>query len=172
MCADIVFISLGLAGVAALREVSPEFYWALRLGSLAYVIFLASKMWRRPPPTEEEELEVAERPTSGLLGNLQFTLFAFLTTISNPKGLLFVFGIFPSFIPAEGDFTWGYAGILIATFMTLSVTVAGTWGLLASFALGGLAKWPHLGKLSAILILAAVGWVWLPDVMGLWPESP
>ena len=161
VCADLIFISLALIGVAALQEISPTLYWALRLGSLIYVGYLVYKLWTSTPGEAKAEPEV--RP--GALGRLQFTAFAFLTTITNPKGLLFVFGIFPNFITLDGSFDQAYAAILILTFMTLSMTVSGTWGLLASFALSGLARWRHLGKLSATMIVIAVAWVWLGPIL-------
>ena len=183
MCADIVFISLGLAGVAALREVSPQLYWVLRLGSLAYVAYLAFKLWHRTPepsapastdpePSEPEPSQIQTtaaadgRARGGLFRHGHLTIFAFLTTITNPKGLLFVFGIFPNFVPTDEPFAIIYAGTLIVTFMSMSLIVVSTWGLLASYLLGGLAKWPHLGKLSAIMIILAVAWVWLAEFLG------
>jgi len=158
VAADLIFITLGLAGVAALQEVAPRLYWALRFGSLLYVAYLAYKLWTSKPADAESGAAVQ---AAGRLGRLQFTGFAFLTTISNPKGLLFVFGVFPNFIVDDGSFDVSYAAILIATFLTLSLTVSGTWGLLAGFAFADLAKWRHLGKLSAVMIVLAVAWVWM-----------
>lgn len=165
VCADIIFISLALVGVAALQEVSPTLYWALRLGSLAYVAYLVVKLWQSTPAKAGAGPEMDDLAGGGVVGNLRFTLFAFLTTITNPKGLLFVFGIFPQFIPEGCPLSWAHGATLILTFMSLSLLVSGTWGFFGSFALRGLAQWPHLGKLSATMILIAVGWIWLAPVL-------
>lgn len=161
VCADIIFISLALVGVAALQEISPVLYWSLRIGSLAYVAYLVIKIWHSKPSTAESSSGIESLATGGLIGGLRFSLFAFLTTITNPKGLLFVFSIFPQFIPPDCSFDRTYAAALILTFVFLSLTVSGTWGFFGSYALRGLVNWPHLGKLSATMIVLAVTWVWV-----------
>ena len=154
--ADFCFVALGLGGMAALLHAYPSLEWVLRLISLAYVAFLTVKLWR----SDSSNLNAAQTQPAPSKPGFALTRHAFLTTITNPKGIVFVFGVFPTYMPGPDQSQAAAIAILTLTFLALSATVATTWGLLASTTFARLARWPHLGKLSAMIVALSVAWVW------------
>ncbi len=154
--ADFCFVALGLGGMAALLLTYPSLEWVLRLISLVYVSYLVMRLWQSDSPN----LNAVQAEAAPAKPGFALTRHAFLTTITNPKGIVFVFGVFPTYMPGPEQPQATAIAILTLTFLTLSAAVATTWGLLASTTLAHLARWPHLGKLSALIVALSLAWVW------------
>lgn len=155
--ADLCFIALGLGGMALLVEMFPLALPLFRSFSLIYVCYLVYSLWRSDNLSIQRPENIKGPDKSGFA----LTQHAYFTTITNPKGVVFVLGVFPSYIPEGGGLDLSISLILTLTFVTLSILVAGSWGLLASTALSRFKDWPHVGKLSATMVFASVAWVWL-----------
>ena len=72
-----------LLGEGLLRA-APQLGLALKLLAAAYLVFLAWRLWRQPQPAPDAEPPVGPR-------------HLFITTLLNPKGAVFAFGVFPHF---------------------------------------------------------------------------
>ena len=152
--ADVIFIAVALATSSALFKVSPVIYWVMSIAGLIYVLYLARSLWQAGPThIGDGQPEVARSIGFGLMTK------AFLVTITNPKGFVFVFGIIPSIL-SKDQINPLSSLILILTFLTMSALNASAWGLLANGLLGCLARWPHVGKVSALILLAAIVLAW------------
>jgi leucine efflux protein len=97
---DVVLIVLAGAGLASLLARWPGLLRALHLGGALYLAWLGWGLWRSRPQ------HAAAAGTAGGLAR------AALTTLTNPKPILFFSGFFPLFI-ASGD------GSALASFLAL-----------------------------------------------------
>jgi homoserine/homoserine lactone efflux protein len=147
---DLTALSLSLAGLGALLEVSAAAFSALKWAGAAYLVFLGIKMWRLGVG---RELESTARPRSrlDLLGH------AFAVTALNPKSIIFFVAFFPQFV-VTGQPLWPQLFILGSTFVTLAVINAALYAVLAGSFSGLLAR-PSakraLGRLSGVVLIAA-----------------
>ena len=158
--AEIVFIFLGLGGVAAIIAASPLAFWILRSISLIYVAYLVWHLWvsdlKQGPASDFQP----DQPNQPGLSRWILSRHMFVTTFTNPKGLMLVFGIFPNFVSPSAGFDWQVSLILAGTFMTISALVSSTYGLLSTATFARLAGWRHGGKISACFIVVAVVGAW------------
>lgn len=82
-----LLVTLGLASVLA---ASPTVFRAIQMGGAAYLIFLALSLFRSSGASFTAE--IPKKSSSGLLIRQ-----GVLTSILNPKGLLFYFALLPQF---------------------------------------------------------------------------
>ncbi|WP_175959425.1 LysE family translocator [Burkholderia pyrrocinia] len=111
-------ISLWGFFVAAFAATRPWLYDALKLGSSAYIFYLALLLWKSPHFDEMQLSPIGFRDM-------------FVATTLNPKSLLFATAIFPKQAFASVPF-YLYA---ISVFTALAVTIGSMW-----LTIGGLLK--------------------------------
>ena len=139
---------------SALLTVSDRLFFALKLFGLAYVSYLAFILWTSAP------ISVKDRGKGkGTGASWAVSAQIFLVTITNPKGVLFIFALLPVYIPDAGV-SFGHGLAMTVVFIALSASNTTFWGLLSGSALNQFTTWPHVGKLSATILLTAVALVW------------
>ena len=153
--ADLTYMTLGLAIHSALLTVSEALFLGLRIFGLGYALYLAWGLWHAEPP----QPKTADSPASHAGAGWPITGQIYLVTITNPKGMLFLFGLLPLYIPS-GGITVIHGLAMTIVFVSLSALNITFWGLLSGSALGRFARWRHVGKLSALILLTAVALVW------------
>lgn len=127
---------LAVIGVAALIEASEAAYMVLRYVGAAYLIYLAIKAWRAPPPALRGEGAARLAPAF---------LRGMLTNLLNPKVVLFVLAFLPQFTdPAVGPI-WQQMLILGAIFSIASIPFNCSYGFVAGY-LG-----VHLRRLGRVM---------------------
>lgn len=117
----VVHAILGGMGVAAIVAASPILFSALRWTGIAYLIFLAIKMF----------LSALRRGVAGTLdsqGQPASLFKGFLTSFLNPKGLLVYLTILPAFMNPSGNVV-KQSLMLSAVFIGLCAIVYGIVGL-------------------------------------------
>jgi len=89
-------------GLTALLAASPMMFTAVKLIGGAYLIFLGSKMviGTFKNASQEAASNTANRPVRGAYSLLRK---GFITTLTNPKVLLFFVAFFPQFVSPEGE---------------------------------------------------------------------
>jgi threonine/homoserine/homoserine lactone efflux protein len=130
----IAIMALGLV-LGPLVTASPLLSAGLRAAVGAYLLLLALRLWRRGSLVEE-----------GLAPVTPWQVF--LTTLLNPKAIVFALGVMPFGAPR----LWPY----LAGFVLLLVCVALGWIVIGA-ALGGLAQSRGLGRLVPRMGATAVG---------------
>lgn len=100
---DFIFIALALTGLSALAEQYQNAFLILKYLGAAYLIFLGISLFRKPSaPTPYQRSKLSTQGFDYLAG--------LLTTLSNPKAILFYVSFFPAFVnPAsisQFDFIW------------------------------------------------------------------
>lgn len=88
---EVIWLSLAMAGLSALAETFHGAFLALKYLGIAYLIFLAWKMWTEPAPDEET---VLPKPQSAV----PMFLAGFALTMGNPKIMVFYLALLPSLI--------------------------------------------------------------------------
>jgi threonine/homoserine/homoserine lactone efflux protein len=118
-----VCLSIIVAGIASVIAMFREWFVVLRWIGAIYLIYLGLRAWLSASPDENS---VAMRVSS-----VRDFGQGFLTTLTNPKTLLFLSAFFPQFIdpalPALGQLL-----ILSATFLVLLAALDTCWVCLAS----------------------------------------
>lgn len=111
---DYVFILLSLYGLSALAQSMGDLFLAIKYAGAAYLCWLGWQMIKAKPINAE----LPELTAVSTLGNF---ITGLLTTLSNPKAILFYVSFFPAFIDMQ----------------SVSLLDAGIIMLVASIAVGG-----------------------------------
>lgn len=134
-------ISLLIALFGPLTGTDPRAAGALRLAAAIWLLWSAAGLWRHA-----EGPEAARTVTAGRL---------LVTTMLNPKTLVFAFAIFPP-LPPAGLAPYGLGFVALASLTSLGWTLAGT--LLARSA-GSLATPARISRATAATLALFALWV-------------
>lgn len=150
---DLVAASLSLAGVGALVAASATGFAIVKTLGAAYLVYIAIKMWRAPPPSFlDAETAGEERSRAAILRD------SFLVTVFNPKGLVFFTAFVPQFISVDHAFL-PQAALLVAVFVGLGILNATLYMHLADRARDAIRR-PNVLRIATRVgagILAAAG---------------
>jgi len=89
---DATCLAAAVFGAGAVLAASAAAFTVLKLAGAAYLVFLGVKFWRAPPVPEAEAAGGARRPRTRVF------LRAWLTTVLNPKSVLFFMVFAPQFM--------------------------------------------------------------------------
>ncbi|MBN9056995.1 MAG: LysE family translocator, partial [Rhizobiales bacterium] len=119
-----VWLTCAVLGLAAIAETFQGAFVAIKWLGVAYLLYLAWKMWSAPADTGEEALPEARSGAK--------LFFAGLTvTLGNPKIMMFYFALLPAIIDLGAVTLAGWAG-LVATMFVVLVAIDLAWVFLAS----------------------------------------
>jgi threonine/homoserine/homoserine lactone efflux protein len=142
-----VWMIAAVTGLAALAQALGAAFIVVKLGAVAYLLYLAWKLWTAPVAAGLETGAPASAAGSGVVTGI-------LVSLSNPKALVFFSAVVPSVLPLEhlslGDFAW----LILASSLTF-IVVFGAWAVLAAKARTVLGKAAHrrsINRGSALLI--------------------
>lgn len=139
----IVHILLAAGGLAALLAAEPLAYDVIRYAGAAYLVWLAVKLWRAPPP---EAGKVSETPFMSTAWR------GFVTNILNPKTALFIFAFIPQFTDPEKGAVGIQVAVLGAVFIVTGFSVNLGVGAVAGAATSRLREASRtMNRLSAIV---------------------
>lgn len=142
-----VWMTAAVTGLAALAQALGAAFIAVKLGAVAYLLYLAWKLWTAPLAAKSEPDAASGEGKAGVLTG-------FLVSLSNPKALVFFSAVVPSILPLDhlslADFAW----LILASSLTF-ILVFGVWAVLAAKAravLGKAANLRAINRGSAVLI--------------------
>ena len=119
-----IWLTCAVLGLAAIAETFHAAFVAIKWLGVAYLLYLAWKMWFAPVKVEDGALP--ERDSAGRL------FFAGLTvTLGNPKIMMFYVALLPAIIDLAGVTLVGW-GELVATMLVVLVAVDFCWVALAA----------------------------------------
>ena len=143
-----VWMTAAVTGLAALAQALGAAFIVIKLGAVAYLLYLAWKLWTAPVAAGLQ----ADAPFSGPGG--AGILTGFLVSVSNPKALVFFSAVVPSILPLEHLSLGDFALLILASSLTF-IVVFGAWAVLAVQArvvLGKAANRLAVNRSSAVLI--------------------
>jgi threonine/homoserine/homoserine lactone efflux protein len=136
---EALWLVAALLGLGVLAEMFHSAFLVTKYAGVAYLIWLAVKMWRAPVTMEEGTL-----PEEG--DGLRMFLTGMALTIGNPKIMVFYIALLPSLIDLQNVTLLG--GVeLVATALVVMMTVDLAWAMAASWARGWL-KSPRAMRLA------------------------
>jgi threonine/homoserine/homoserine lactone efflux protein len=121
---EAVWLSLAVLGLAAIAETFQYLFVAIKWIGVAYLLYLAWKMWAAPTSTDGDAL-----PEAGSAGKL---FFAGLTvTLGNPKIMMFYVALLPTIIDLNVVTLTGWAE-LVAVMLAVLIVVDLAWVIFAA----------------------------------------
>lgn len=91
---DFIFITLAILGLATLAEVMGNFFVLIKYIGAAYLIYLGYQLIKpQQNSTPTEQVKPTNHSTHFLVG--------LITSLSNPKVMLFYFSFFPAFLDLQ-----------------------------------------------------------------------
>jgi threonine/homoserine/homoserine lactone efflux protein len=89
---DLVWFTIAATGLAALAKTAAALFVAIKWAGVAYLLYLAWKLWRAPA----ERIEV--RDTDGRQHGWRAFIASLMLTLANPKAILFFLALLPTVI--------------------------------------------------------------------------
>ncbi|AYD03267.1 LysE family translocator [Neorhizobium sp. NCHU2750] len=121
---EAVWLSFAVAGLSALAESFHFVFVAIKWAGVAYLLYLAVRMWLADPGDAADELPENRSSVKMFLAGLTVTL-------GNPKIMMFYVALLPSIIDLNGITFAGWLE-LVATMLAVLATVDIVWTMLAN----------------------------------------
>jgi threonine/homoserine/homoserine lactone efflux protein len=148
MLGHAVWMAAAFTGLAALALAMGGAFIVIKAAAVAYLLYLAWKLWTAPVTTATDEFVASAAPSrTGIVTGL-------LVSLSNPKALVFFSAVMPSILPMERLSLTDFALLVLASWLTF-IMVFGAWALLAAKArdaFGNIARRRAFNRASAVLI--------------------
>jgi threonine/homoserine/homoserine lactone efflux protein len=121
---EALWLTCAVAGLAVIARSFGMMFIALKFIGVAYLLFLAWKMWRAPADVEGRDLPSGQSPWRMFVAGL-------LVTLGNPKIMMFYLALLPTIIDLSriGTVAWFE---LTLTMLIVLMAVDFAWALLAT----------------------------------------
>ncbi|WP_394833458.1 LysE family translocator [Pendulispora rubella] len=126
LCGEVVWLSCAAMGAATLADRAQPVFMAIKYAGIAYLLYLAVKLWSTRREASDPEAEGKVVPGEG--GRL--VLAGLTLSLSNPKTMLFYLALLPSIVDLS-HVTWLDLGTLLAVAMAIVTMVNVFWAALA-----------------------------------------
>lgn len=120
---EVVWLSMALGGLTVLAHTFQFGFMILKWLGVAYLFWLAFKMWRQPSNMSEETLPQRPSPISMFAAGMAVTL-------GNPKIMVFYLALLPALIDVQSVGLPEWAVLSCVTLLTLAA-IDLTWTFLA-----------------------------------------
>ncbi|MCO6385891.1 LysE family translocator [Aliihoeflea sp. 40Bstr573] len=121
---EAIWLACAVFGLVAIAQTFQGLFAVIKYAGIAYLLYLAWKMWTAPSTIEEHEIAPRTSP-------LRMFLAGFAVTIGNPKIMVFYVALLPVIIDLSQVTLLAWAE-LTATMLVVLVAVDLAWVLLAS----------------------------------------
>jgi threonine/homoserine/homoserine lactone efflux protein len=121
---EAIWLSLAVAGLSAVAQSFHEVFVAIKWAGVAYLLFLAWKMWTAPA-----EIAGEDAPAGG--GAAGLFLAGLTVTLGNPKIMVFYMALLPTLLDLATVTFLGWAELVIVLLVVLAVVDLG-WVFFAS----------------------------------------
>lgn len=121
---EVLWITAAVAGLSVLAQTFATAFVLIRYAGVAYLLWMAWTMWFAPVDAEENALPTARQPWRMFAAGL-------LTTMGNPKIMVFYVALLPTLVDVGGIGLAGWAELCVTAVLVLAL-VDGGWTLAAS----------------------------------------
>ena len=121
---EAIWLSLAVFGLAYVAQTFHLAFVALKWAGVAYLAYLAWKMWTAPVAVAEGELPKADSP-------LRLFLAGMAVTLGNPKIMMFYLALLPTIIDLAAVTLVGWAELTL-TMVAVLVAIDLGWALAAA----------------------------------------
>lgn len=136
---EVLWLTLAMAGLSALAETFHLAFVALKYLGVAYLIWLAWRMWKAPAATQEDALSQTRSNWSMFLAGMALTL-------GNPKIMVFYLALLPTLIDLGGVTLWSWA--LVAAVAVASLAAVDLAWITAAHHLQRLLRTPRAVRIA------------------------
>ena len=120
---EVLWLTLAVAGLAAIAETFHLLFVGIKWAGIAYLLYLAWKMWTAPDTVDAVSLAADRSPVRMFFAGLAVTL-------GNPKIMVFYLALLPSIIDLRAITPLGWAELAL-TLLAVLIAIDLTWSLLA-----------------------------------------
>ena len=119
---DLVWFTFAATGLAALAQSAYTVFVVVKYAGVAYLLYLAYRLWTSPPQVMEEGSEEAckaergNKPSQLFLGSLALTL-------ANPKTMVFFLALLPTVVQLEKLTAAGFLEIVAVICVVLPLVL-------------------------------------------------
>lgn len=121
---DASCLAAAMFGIGAVLAASATAFFALKVAGALYLVFLGVRIWRAPP-LPHGEAPPAPRSLSRVF------VHAYLTTVFNPKSILFFMIFVPQFMNEHAPLLPQFA-VMAATVLACGAGIDGSYSLFAA----------------------------------------
>ena len=121
---EAIWLSLAVFGLAYVAQTFHLAFVALKWAGVAYLAYLAWKMWTAPVAVAESEMPQADSP-------LRLFLAGMAVTLGNPKIMMFYLALLPTIIDLAAVTLVGWAELTL-TMVAVLVAIDLGWALAAA----------------------------------------
>ncbi|TFF18397.1 LysE family translocator [Jiella endophytica] len=114
---DLAYLTIAVAGLAALAEIFAEAFLVVKILGGAYLIYLATVFWRNRGGLAELHAAKARSGARSLLAG-------FMVTLGNPKTIVFYLALLPSVLDLRGVGVSQYVVLSILTILVLFLVLS------------------------------------------------
>lgn len=120
---EVLWLTLAVAGLAAIAETFHMLFVGIKWAGIAYLLYLAWKMWTAPATVDAATLAADRSPVRMFFAGMAVTL-------GNPKIMVFYLALLPSIIDLRTITLLGWAELAL-TLLVVLIAIDLTWSLLA-----------------------------------------
>jgi threonine/homoserine/homoserine lactone efflux protein len=121
---EAIWLSFAVGGLTVVAKTFAVFFTVMKVLAVAYLLFLAWKMWAAPTEAQSDRLSIGQKPW-------QMFIVGMVVTLGNPKIMVFYLALVPTLIDVDRiDFlSWAE---LTVTMLAVLVTIDCAWALAAA----------------------------------------
>jgi threonine/homoserine/homoserine lactone efflux protein len=123
---EAIWLSFAVGGLAIVAQTFAVIFTIMKVLGVAYLLFLAWKMWFAPTGADSDQLSIGRKPW-------QMFLAGMVVTLGNPKIMVFYLALVPTLIDLDQLDLLSWAELTV-TMLAVLVTIDCAWALAAAHA--------------------------------------
>jgi len=123
---EAIWLSFAVGGLAIVAQTFAVIFTIMKVLGVAYLLFLAWKMWFAPTGADSDQLSIGRKPW-------QMFLAGMVVTLGNPKIMVFYLALVPTLIDLDQLDLLSWAELTV-TMLAVLVTIDSAWALAAAHA--------------------------------------
>jgi threonine/homoserine/homoserine lactone efflux protein len=116
---DVIWLSAGVWGLSALAQSFAGIFLAVKLAGIAYLIYLAWRMWSAPVASRDVAADTRTDSAPALF------VTGLAVCLGNPKVMAFYWALVPTLIDVTKITVAGWLQLVVATLGCLTITFGG-----------------------------------------------
>ena len=121
---EAIWLSFAVGGLAVVAQTFAVVFTVLKVFGVAYLLFLAWKMWSAPAETRSDQPVIGQKPW-------QMFFAGMVVTLGNPKIMVFYLALVPTLIDLDRLDLLSWAELTM-TMLAVLVTIDCAWALAAA----------------------------------------
>lgn len=122
---DVVWLTLAICGLAMLAQTFQVFFLVVKWIGVAYLLFLAWKMWTLPVAVQDIAANARMESQTALF------MAGLAVTMGNPKVMVFYLALLPTILDLTSISIFGYIELVVVTLGVLALVFGAYIGLAA-----------------------------------------